>query len=652
MRKIIIFTISLFLMSYLGLSQPTGIRQIMIEEFTQASCGPCGSQNPAFNELIGNNVGVVNSLKYQTSWPGYDPMYEQNPNEIDARTSYYGVTGVPHAYLDGSIFDGSPSDFNQTLIDDRAGIAAPIEITVDWEWTNDNLDSIDITVSVTNTNSGVNFTGDNKLHIAIVEEEIEFLVPPGTNGEFLFEMVMRKMIPDETGSVLGTVSDGSPVSFSFSVELPDYIYRKDKVAVVAFVQNSNSKSIFNSGYFGPVDFPAGANIFDLAANSNSILPENYCDYSFTAGVEITNAGTTPITSYDVYYNINSESTSEVINVSTTLSPGETTTILFSETVVSNGENIVNYWVNNINEGIGSDINFMNNSIDETVFYNLSESSVATEMDEGFEDVELTYGPYSREFPNGLFISPGISITQFGIVDGSFMGFPPIGGYANSVRSIFFHFMWVTEIVDFEFLIDKMDFTGNTHPQIVFDRAYAMTDEDTDDELTVYASVDCGINWEAVYHKQGEELVTAPAFLGLYAPSTAAEWTTDTIHLIDYANIDGVILKFSGKSAYEGALYIDNIRINSIETSVENINNRLNFEIYPNPATDFINMDFRSTTNSPLIINIYNLEGRKMKTVSLQAPNNQIDVSDLPSGMYYLNFISEESSVIPKLVYIK
>jgi hypothetical protein len=67
------------------------------------------------------------------------------------------------------------------------------------------------------------------------------------------------MIPNNSGSALGTVTAAAPVVYNFKVKLPDYIYRKDKVAVVAFAQKNSTKEIFNSGYMGIVPFPSTAN---------------------------------------------------------------------------------------------------------------------------------------------------------------------------------------------------------------------------------------------------------------------------------------------------------------------------------------------------------------------------------------------------------
>jgi hypothetical protein len=79
----------------------------MFEEFTNASCGPCASQNPAFDALLSANASKCTSIKYHTNWPGVDPMNAQNPTDVGTRVTYYNVTGVPYAVMDGSPITGS-----------------------------------------------------------------------------------------------------------------------------------------------------------------------------------------------------------------------------------------------------------------------------------------------------------------------------------------------------------------------------------------------------------------------------------------------------------------------------------------------------------------------------------------------------------------
>ena len=89
-------------------------RLILVEEFTNASCGPCALSNPSFNTLMTANASKVVAIRYHSSFPGYDPFYSQNPVQNQARTIYYGVTAVPTARRDGAgVF---LQDVNQILI--------------------------------------------------------------------------------------------------------------------------------------------------------------------------------------------------------------------------------------------------------------------------------------------------------------------------------------------------------------------------------------------------------------------------------------------------------------------------------------------------------------------------------------------------------
>src|SRR5690349_17429490 len=75
-------------------------RTVLVEEFTQASCGPCAAANPALHTLLTNNASKSVYMKYQVSWPGVDPMNAQYPS-VSSRTTYYSCNSVPYAVMDG-----------------------------------------------------------------------------------------------------------------------------------------------------------------------------------------------------------------------------------------------------------------------------------------------------------------------------------------------------------------------------------------------------------------------------------------------------------------------------------------------------------------------------------------------------------------------
>jgi PKD repeat protein len=224
-------------------------RLVVVEEFTQASCGPCAAANPAFNALLSTNTTKVVSVKYQTSWPGVDPMNAQNATEVANRVSYYGVTGVPNAILSGNVANGSPSTVTQSNINSE--YANPSSFSIDLKhWFNATNDSIYINCAIT-CNQAVTMT-DPHLRIALIEKTISFVNAPGSNGETEFYNVMRKMYPNASGSVLsGTWTVGQTKNISFFAKVPTYIYNFNELATVAWIQDDASKNILQSG-FNPI----------------------------------------------------------------------------------------------------------------------------------------------------------------------------------------------------------------------------------------------------------------------------------------------------------------------------------------------------------------------------------------------------------------
>ncbi len=59
-------------------------RLVLLEHFTQASCGPCATYNPSIHTWLVNNPDKITSINYHTSWPGYDPMYNHNTVDMQA----------------------------------------------------------------------------------------------------------------------------------------------------------------------------------------------------------------------------------------------------------------------------------------------------------------------------------------------------------------------------------------------------------------------------------------------------------------------------------------------------------------------------------------------------------------------------------------
>ena len=69
---------------------------------------------------------------------------------------------------------------------------------------------------------------------------------------------------------------------------------------------------------------------------------------------------------------------------------------------------------------------------------------------------------------------------------------------------------------------------------------------------------------------------------------------------------------------------------------------------PNPASDTVNITL-SNANENATLEIFNTQGKQVLTSDLNAKQNQIDISELPQGMYILKVTSENGVQTERLL---
>ena len=283
-------------------------RMVLLEEFTQASCGPCASQNPGFNALLQENTDIATSIKYQVWWPGYDPMYEHNTSDVDTRVDYYGITGVPHALMDGvniandcGYYVGAPACVSQTDIDLASASSSPFLIELS-HVVSDNYDHIDVTMHIT---AGADVSGALSAHIVVVEEEVIFDNPPGSNGEKEFYNVMKKMLPSANGTTLSdTWAPGDEITLTESWNFAN-VYDPSEIAVVAFIQDNATGMVYQAAYSAP--YPVYLNdVLNVSSNLTGSNNRYLCDGNTSPLVTVKNTGEEVLNSLTISYSVNGE----------------------------------------------------------------------------------------------------------------------------------------------------------------------------------------------------------------------------------------------------------------------------------------------------------------------------------------------------------
>ena len=75
---------------------------------------------------------------------------------------------------------------------------------------------------------------------------------------------------------------------------------------------------------------------------------------------------------------------------------------------------------------------------------------------------------------------------------------------------------------------------------------------------------------------------------------------------------------------------------------------LQVSIYPNPATDKIAIEISGNPKQSSL-SIVNIEGQQLLTRQITEPQTQIDISNLPSGVYFVRVISERTVEVGKII---
>jgi hypothetical protein len=184
------------------------------------------------------NPNEYTLIKYQMNWPGAgDPYYTA---EGGVRGDYYGVNSVPDLYINTERISPA-SSFTQGIFDQFQNTETAMEIDIT-EALIDMENNISISTDLT---SVVTYAPGLSAHIVVVEKLTTGNV--GSNGETEFHYVMMKMLPDASGTTLGEISTGVPLTISETYDMSlTNMETPDDLAVIVFVQDDMDKSIVQS----------------------------------------------------------------------------------------------------------------------------------------------------------------------------------------------------------------------------------------------------------------------------------------------------------------------------------------------------------------------------------------------------------------------
>jgi hypothetical protein len=233
-------------------------KRVMIEEFTQASCDPCAAAHINVDTVYGNNLSRAVMLRYHVNFPGRDMMNEvtQTPF-VGTRLSYYGVSGVPDAQVDGKyVYPGATSGgLSTAVISAAASAGSPFKITV--------TPSYDTGTKTYSFSAAIKCYGPMaaglKAYACLIVDTLTYALNQSTESipQTVFPQVAENMFPSASGTTLTAFTTGStqtitgnwvknhPWGNSFST----WNYDSTKTGkIIVWVENDAQKYVYQAAY--------------------------------------------------------------------------------------------------------------------------------------------------------------------------------------------------------------------------------------------------------------------------------------------------------------------------------------------------------------------------------------------------------------------
>ncbi|GIU70018.1 MAG: hypothetical protein KatS3mg002_1254 [Candidatus Woesearchaeota archaeon] len=185
----------------------------------------------------------------------------------------------------------------------------------------------------------------------------------------------------------------------------------------------------------------------------------------------------------------------------------------------------------------------------------------------------------------------------------------------------------------ELISPVYNFSNITNLQVSFKYAYARKDSTSNDRLNIFLTSNCGNTWQIKKSINANNLSTAPDQSTPFTPN-ATQWKTDFI-----TNMNGIQantpfrIRFVFENGGGNNFYLDDINIgynlnNMYEIITDNI-----FQLYPNPSNNVVTLKFNNYIRKE--ISIYDLKGKNIYNTICTADEMNIDVSNIESGIYFI-----------------
>ncbi|MGK0363827.1 MAG: hypothetical protein ACI85O_000880 [Saprospiraceae bacterium] len=240
MLKIIPLYLTIFFLSALTTLSAQVEKKVVVEHFTNTKCSVCANRNPDFFANLDNHPDVLH-IAIHPSAPYSDCfLNNNNPEENDARTNYYGIYGsTPKLVIQGENIAVNADYGDAEIFAPYLGETSPLSIDI---FQLDDFEtglSGDITIRV----EAENDLGELDLFVALVEDTVFYDAP---NGEDMhFNVFRKRLIADFETFSFPNNSVGESLYFPMGA-LDIEEWDKDRLTIIAILQRTDTKEVIQA----------------------------------------------------------------------------------------------------------------------------------------------------------------------------------------------------------------------------------------------------------------------------------------------------------------------------------------------------------------------------------------------------------------------
>jgi hypothetical protein len=374
--------------------------------------------------------------------------------------------------------------------------------------------------------------------------------------------------------------------------------------------------------------------------SDIVFPtDQACGTSIAPKVELTNVGQFELTTVDIVYNVENGG-SNTYNWTGSLQQNENVLVFLSAISNPDADYVLTATTNNPN-GV-QDENPTNDEISRTIVIIDGATLPFT------EDVENFTSPFPAQ---------GIVIFNPDGDEYVWDRRPGISGNGNGIYSVYYNNFDVNNNAigkEDWFILPEMDATGFQSVDITYDFANTYFSDGgvtRVDSLAIMYSYGCSDIWQEAWIDGGVTLSTSAPTASFYLPS-ASDWVNKSLGINTLGN-DFIRIAFVNKSGKGNCVYLDNINIQGSDQIIanENIESLQEFVISPNPFRGILNMQIEFEESINFELEIHDVMGRVVFFEKHYGNNyqNQINMSDLANGIYFISLIADEQIVTKKVI---